>query len=179
MPASSSSVSIHHFRSNRLLVPLLDDVRAALAGERPEDRIAIRGVISDGQHSIRPAVARALPGVPHQLCQFHYLREAARPLFEADRHAKKELKKRVRGVRPIERALDGRTDEDAQAVRGYCLAIRSALTDDGRPPLAASGLKLKERLEAVADSLERVSWTAHGDQPDSQSGKHRTHGKGG
>ena len=118
--------------------------------------IPILGVVSDGQHSIRRAVARALPGIPHQLCQFHYLREAARPLFEADRHAKKELKKRVRGVRPIERELEGHADEEAEALRGYCLAIRSALTDDGHPPLAASGLKLKARLEAIADSLERV-----------------------
>jgi hypothetical protein len=59
-------------------------------------------------------------------------------------------------VRPIERELEGRTDAEAAAVRGYCLAIRSALTDDGRPPLAASGLKLKGRLEAVATSLERL-----------------------
>jgi transposase-like protein len=49
------------------------------------------GVISDGQHSIRLAVAQVLPGVPHQLCQFHFLREAALPVFEADRHLKKEL----------------------------------------------------------------------------------------
>lgn len=141
------------------LVPLLEEVRGALTeADREEERpvVPILGVISDGQHSIRKAVARALPGVPHQLCQFHYLREAARPIFEADRHAKKELKKRVRGVRPIERALEGRTDAEAEALRGYCLAIRSALTDDGRPPLAASGLKLKGRLEAGASSLERV-----------------------
>src|SRR5260370_42456606 len=50
------------------------------------------GVISDGQQTIRKAVARCLPGVPHQLCQFHYLREAAKPIFEADRHAKAQLK---------------------------------------------------------------------------------------
>ena len=148
------------------LAPLLEEVRGALAGQRPEDAVPILGVISDGQHSIRKAVARALPGVPHQLCQFHYLREAARLLFEADRHAKKELKKRVRGVRPIERELEGwegRTglnDAEAAAIRGYCLAIRSALTDDGRPPLAASSLKLKRRLEAVAASLERVEQDA-------------------
>ena len=30
-----------------------------------------------------------------------------------------------------------------QVVRGYCAAVRSAITDDGRPPLAASGLALK------------------------------------
>jgi hypothetical protein len=138
------------------LVPLLEEVHTVLSGERPEDTIPLRGVISDGQVSIRHAVARALPGVPHQLCQFHYLREAARPLFEADRHAKKELKKRVRGVRPIERSLEGQSTGEATAARGYCAAVRSALTDDGRPPLAASGLKLKGRLEAIADSLERV-----------------------
>ena len=61
----------------------------------------ITGVVSDGQESIRKAVAKALDGVPHQLCHFHYLREAAKPISEADRHAKKELKKRVRGIRPI------------------------------------------------------------------------------
>jgi hypothetical protein len=143
------------------LAPLLDEVRQALSGGAESaspviPMIPILGVVSDGQHSIRRAVARALPGVPHQLCQFHYLREAARPIFEADRHAKKELKKRVRGVRPIERELEGHTGAEAEAVRGYCLAIRSALTDDGRPPLAASGLKLKERLETIATSLERV-----------------------
>ena len=38
----------------------------------------------------------ALDGVPHQLCQFHYLREAATPVYEADRHAKVQLKKKVR-----------------------------------------------------------------------------------
>jgi hypothetical protein len=46
--------------------------------------------VSDGQDSLRKAVKKALPGVPHQLCQFHYLREAAQPIYEADRHAKKE-----------------------------------------------------------------------------------------
>jgi len=116
----------------------------------------ITGVISDGQHSIRKAVAAVLPGVPHQLCHFHFLREAALPIFEADRHAKKELKKGVRGVRPIERAVEGRTDPEAELVRGYAAAVRSAITDDGRAPLDAAGLRLKGRLEKVAGSLERV-----------------------
>ena len=115
------------------------------------------GVVSDGQTSIRRAVERALPGVPHQLCQFHFLREAALPVFEADRHAKVALKKQVRGVRPIERSLEGREDPAAEVARGYCAAVRGAITDDGRPPLAASGLKLKGRLAAVADSLGRVA----------------------
>jgi hypothetical protein len=131
------------------LAPLLREVADAIG-------VPVEGVISDGQTSIRRAVAAALPGVPHQLCQFHFLREAAHPVYEADRHAKKELKKQVRGVRPIERTTEGRSDGEAEVVRGYCAAIRSAITDDGRAPLGAPGLKLKARLETVADSLDRA-----------------------
>jgi len=115
------------------------------------------GVLSDGQHSSRKAVAQALPGVPHQLGHLHYLRAAARPLSEADRHAKKELQQRVRGVRPRERQVEQRTDPEAAAVRGYCDAVRSAVTEDGRPPLEASGLKLHERWSVVVASLDRVA----------------------
>jgi hypothetical protein len=132
------------------LVSLLREVVEAVG-------VPVAGVISGGQHSIRKAVAIALPGVPHQLCQFHFLREAAHPVFEADRHAKKELKKGVRGVRPIERAVEGCDSAEADLVRGYCAAVRGAITDDGRAPLAASGLRLKGRLAKVADSLERVA----------------------
>jgi len=41
-------------------------------------------------------------------------------------------------------------------MRGYCLAVRSALTDDGRSPLKPSGLKLHDRLTQVRDSIARV-----------------------
>jgi hypothetical protein len=140
-----------------LLSARAEDLALLLREAADKIGVPIEAVLSDGQRSIRQAVARALPGVPHQLCHFHYLREAALPIYEADRHAKKELKKRVRGVRPIERAVEGREDVEARAVRGYGAAVRSALTDDGRPPLAASGLKLHGRLTAVADSLERVA----------------------
>ena len=135
------------------LVPLLNE-----AAKLCQDlSVPIKGVITDGQRSLRNAVASALPGIPHQLCHFHYLREAAKPVYEADKHAKKELKKHLRGVRPIERAVEQRQDEEAEAIRGYCLAVRSALTDDGKPPLAAPGLKLHPRITAIASSLTRVS----------------------
>ena len=41
--------------------------------------------------------------------------------------------------------------------RAYCLAVRSALTDDGRAPLDAAGLRLVDRLTAIQDSIERVA----------------------
>src|SRR6266496_6112118 len=132
------------------LATVLEEVRDAL-------EVPIAAIVSDGQHSIRKAVARVFPDLPHQLCHFHYLREAAMPVFEADRHAKKELKKRVRGIRPLERAVEDRDDPDAKLVRGYAVAVRSALTDAGLPPLDAPGLRLQERLTKIGESLVRVA----------------------
>jgi len=140
--------------TERDLAALIKEVKQNLS-------VPIVGAVSDGQRSIRKAVASALPRVAHQLCHFHYLREAAKPIYEADRHAKKELKKRVRGIRPIERQVEGRGDREANAIRGYCSAVRSAITDDGRPPLEASGLKLHGRLSAVTTSLTRVRKKGH------------------
>jgi hypothetical protein len=139
-----------------LLSARQQDLAELLSAVKASCPVPVAGVVSDGQHSIRKAVAKAFPGVPYQLCQFHYLREAARPIYEADRHAKKELKKKVRGVREIERQVEGQTSPEAAGVRGYCSAVRSALTDDGRPPLEASGLKLHGRLSAVVASLNRA-----------------------
>jgi hypothetical protein len=139
-----------------LLSARQQDLAELLSGVKAGCPVPVAGVVSDGQHSIRKAVAEVFPGVPYQLCQFHFLREAAKPIYEADRHAKKELKKKVRTVRGVERRTEGRTDPEADVIRGYCSAVRSALTDDGRPPLEASGLKLHGRLSAIAGSLDRA-----------------------
>lgn len=131
------------------LIGLLREALVGLEG------IPIQGVISDGQHAVRQAVATLLPGAPHQLCQFHYLREASRPIWEADRHAQTALRQRVRGVRVIERQVQDRTDPEAEVIRGYCAAVRGALSETGHPPLEAGGLQLQQRLTLIEASLKR------------------------
>jgi hypothetical protein len=63
----------------------------------------------------------------------------------------------VRGIRPLERAVEGREDAEAEIVQGYCAAVRGALSDVGRAKLPPSGLKLQGRLSAVAESLDRAA----------------------
>ncbi|MDJ0900343.1 MAG: transposase [Xenococcus sp. MO_188.B8] len=48
--------------------------------------VPIIGVVSDKQHSICLAIERQLPGIAHQLCQYHYLKDLAKPVCEQDRH---------------------------------------------------------------------------------------------
>ena len=121
----------------------------------------IAGVVSDGQRSIRKAVETALPESAHGLCHFHYLKEAAKPIYEADRHAKKEVIKQVRGVRTIERSVTDPDDAITEIVHDYCQAVRAGLTEDGRPPIEASGLTLQQRLCAIDQSLERMGKKGH------------------
>ncbi len=121
-----------------LLSSCQDDPAKLLSEVKEALEVPIAGLVSVGQMSIRKEAAKALKGVPHQLCHFHYLREAALPVYEADRHVRLQLKKKVRGVRPIERKVEGREGAEVDAIRGYCAAVRSALTDDGRWRLGAS-----------------------------------------
>ncbi|NJM69826.1 MAG: hypothetical protein HC862_06150 [Scytonema sp. RU_4_4] len=67
------------------------------------------------------------------------------------------IEKHVRGIRQIERSVSDCDEPTSEVVRGYCLAVRGSLTNDGRPPLDASGLKLQERLSLIEGSLERVA----------------------
>jgi hypothetical protein len=56
------------------------DLAVLLRTVRQNVLVPIVGVISDGPLSIRGAVAEGFPDVPHPLCHFHYLREAAKPI---------------------------------------------------------------------------------------------------
>ncbi len=55
-----------------------------------------------------------------------------------------------------EKLLEEHRLPENEAIRGYCLAVRAALTDDGRSPLQPSGLKLYDRISQVSDSIARV-----------------------
>ena len=63
----------------------------------------------------------------------------------------------MRDVRVLERKVEGEEGPVAFVVLGYCEAVRGPLTDDGRPPREDKGLLLRQRLEKIAASLERVA----------------------
>lgn len=122
--------------------------------------LPIVGVISDKQESIVQAIRQKLSGVPHQLCQYHYLKDLSQPFIQADRTFKKEVRKALRGVRPVERALEGPEGQalplaEREGIADYTLALRTVLTDEGKYPLEPPGLSLYERLTAIRASLQR------------------------
>jgi hypothetical protein len=119
--------------------------------------VPILGVISDAQQSLRLAVAAVFPDVPHQLCQYHALREAAEPLWEADRHLLVEAKKELRGLRDVEeRTRDQDPDGAAGAVvLDTILALRQMVRERGTLPLDFAGLRVMDALAELGQTLDR------------------------
>lgn len=61
--------------------------------------------MSDKQEAFVKAIAAEFPEVPHRYCDNHFLRDLAKPVLEADSHAKVAMRKKVRGLRVIEQAV--------------------------------------------------------------------------
>jgi hypothetical protein len=54
--------------------------------------------VSDKQDALVTGIAAEFPGVPHRYCSNHVLRDLAKPVREADRHAKVQMRQNVRGL---------------------------------------------------------------------------------
>jgi hypothetical protein len=61
--------------------------------------------MSDKQEAFVKGIAAEFPDVPHRYCGNHFLRDVAKPVLEADSHAKVQMRKKVRGLRQIEQAV--------------------------------------------------------------------------
>lgn len=66
--------------------------------------IAVLGAVSDGEPVIVDAVKLALPGKPHQLCQYHFLADFAEEVTAQDKGLMKGLKAGLKGLNRFEDA---------------------------------------------------------------------------
>jgi hypothetical protein len=140
-----------------VLVALLQPVQAT--------GLRVLGLVSDAQESVRLAVAQVFPGVPHQLCQYHALREATEPLWEADRHLLVQVKKELRPLREVEertrqrmaerQAAGESADPSDAVVLDSVLALRQVVRERGTQPLEFGALRALDQLAALGDTLDR------------------------
>src|SRR5215468_9763415 len=144
----------------------------------------VRLWISDKQDAFVRGIAAEFPEVPHQYCTNHFLRDVAQPVLDADSRAKVKMRRTIRGLRAIERAVlaeqrttaptlppathpgetptaapgpsEGPAEEEGRdVVLDYCTATRGILNDDQGGPLHPPGLRMAEALGDVRASLQR------------------------
>jgi len=65
----------------------------------------VRLWISDKQKAFVTGIAEVFPDVPHRYCANHFLRDLAKPVLERDSHAKVQMRRKVRGLRQVERRI--------------------------------------------------------------------------
>jgi len=61
--------------------------------------------MSDKQEAFVKGIPLVFPGTPHRFCDNHFLRDVAKPVLEKDSHAKVKMRKKVRGLRAIEKQV--------------------------------------------------------------------------
>src|SRR5881398_361743 len=70
--------------------------------------------LSDRQDAFVTGIAAEFPEVPHRYCANHFLRDLAKPVLDADSHAKVQMRRKVRGLRTIEQAVLARAKAQPQ-----------------------------------------------------------------
>lgn len=162
--------------------------------------------MSDKQDAFVKSIAGEFPDVPHRYCDNHFLRDLAKPVLEADSHAKVRMRKEVRGLRTIERAVLRKSSRPTETIRpeageadgtatevepsprpndpggsvvlDYCAAVRGILNGDQGGPLHPPGLRMAEALGEVQESLRRNLGAKKGGSRRSNSGGSRAASKG-
>ncbi len=178
-----------------LISATADEVRRLIAQARAWAKSLGKPValwLSDRQDAFVTGIAAEFPDVPHRYCDNHFLRDVAKPVLEADSHAKVQMRKKVRGLRKIEQAVlkqqgvqaseriveddpaatapplnppGPRVDAASAVVLEYCTAVRGILNDDQGGPLHPPGLRMADALDEVRASLQRNLDAKKGDSP--------------
>jgi len=65
----------------------------------------VRAWMSDKQDACVKAIATEFPGIPHRYCPNHFMRDLAKPVLDIDSQAKVTMRRKVRGLRAIERRV--------------------------------------------------------------------------
>jgi hypothetical protein len=97
--------------------------------------------ISDKQKAFVTGIAKVFPGVGHRYCANHFLRDVAKPVLELDSHAKVQMRRKVRGLRSVERSI---------------LDERSASGNATPAPAPSSPAVVDERPASAAQDARRV-----------------------
>ncbi len=84
----------------------------------------VRLWISDKQDAFMRGIAAEFPEVPHRYCTNYLWRDVSKPVLEADSRAKVQMRRKVRGLRAIEREVlaERRTAEPTKLADASCPA---------------------------------------------------------
>src|SRR6266567_2057988 len=129
-----------------------------------ERKVKVLGTITDAQESELRAVEELWPEVPHQVCQFHALRDASQGAYAADKKIKtamrQQLQPKLRAVRQqLKKQIPQAQPEEAEQLAvldDYAAGLVTALNTDGLQPFTYAAVEAAQALDEVEASLQRL-----------------------
>jgi hypothetical protein len=127
-------------------------------------RVQVVGIVSDKENKLVAAVKGVFPKVRHQYCQLHFVTNLAKPLVKADRKLLGEVRESLSGkVADVEKLIQAHTgkgqalsQDESAMLQELCLAIRSVLRFNAKPPFDPPGLRLLENLSALRELVRQM-----------------------
>jgi hypothetical protein len=133
-------------------------------------KVPVIGVISDAQPTELQAVAEIWPDVPHQICQFHAIREAGRLIYNADHRVKTDMRISMQERthtyrhnlhRRLREAEENKEENELEIkqleiLEEYAATVEGALNLESQAPFHYGGLAMQEALTKIQASLEKL-----------------------
>jgi len=130
----------------------------------------VRMWMSDKQDAFVDTIAATFPGTPHRYGTNHFLRALAKPVLDMDSHAKGQMRRKVRGLRAIERRVlvarqetaalprtaPHETPKSAATLLADLPAMAPHPAEAVPTPSVSSGLCLVNRASALDTAGEQV-----------------------
>lgn len=128
--------------------------------------VPILAVVSDKEKALVPAIAEALPGVRHQFCQVHYVKNVSKPLDDDLCALGTEVRQTEQALRKFQRRLihtrkkaeekGEAIPEDLQVTEELCEVARAEARCHGKAPLDPPALKRHQGLEKVTAAVRQA-----------------------
>lgn len=145
----------HDSRTSPALQALLERVKKL--------GIPVLGIVSDKEKGLVPAIKAVFPNVPHQYCQFHFVKRCASALDRPLADLNAEVDAVGKEIRDLRRTLEmapapsTKAEEAEREVAKELLhAAHAATKVSGRAPFEPTALKRHERLLDVAQTASRA-----------------------
>lgn len=129
--------------------------------------LSIIGIVSDKETGLAPAIAEALPGVPHQFCQRHYLSNVAKPMEKDLAALGDDVRCREEQLREFQRdmiRLEAKAQAegtpvpaDVKTAQEFCEAARAAARVHGKSTTDPSPIKRHKELARVQEAVSKAS----------------------
>jgi hypothetical protein len=127
--------------------------------------------MSDKQDAFVTSIAAEFPDVPHRYCQNHFLRDLAKPMLEKDSHAKVQMRKKVRGLRDIEKQVlqDRRQAQAHREAANAAATVNAPVCGTGRE--SSEGQAQTSRVVAADESATSKAAARSRDALETASGE--------